>query len=123
MKRGIEDGFVKVGVGFEEGVFEVVGLWVELGGVGNELMFVFFVGDNFGKFDLDVFRVFGLVMEVSESIGGGGKVGFFDKVMGRVGEYYEIISEDDGLEELDGNGNVIWVSVGFIFSGVYNVSS
>lgn len=84
-------------------------------------MFVFFVGDNFSKFILDVNRVFRLIMDVRERVDSMGNVVFFDVVMRRVREEYEIVFEDQSLGELDSNRDVVGIGVIVVFGSVDDV--
>jgi hypothetical protein len=106
-----EDRAAQVGLGLPQRPLEAVGPAGEPTGAGDQVALILLVGNDLGKFDLDVLRLARLATKATESIGGSLDVASLDKVTGRVGQEEKTNTEDQAPGELDGDGNAIGTGV------------
>lgn len=118
LERSTKDGLAEVGVGLEERTLEAVGPRSEPGGGGDELALVLLVGDDLGKFNLDVLRVLGLTTKTGEGIRRLGELALLDEITRRVGEEEKAAAEDDGPDELDSDRDAVVGGAGVILGGI-----
>lgn len=78
------------------------------------------VGDDFGKFLLDVLGVDGLASKTSESAGSLVEFSSLDEVSGRLREEEETATEDESPGELQTNWDTVRTSVAAVLSTVVN---
>ena len=65
------------------------------------------VGDDFGKFLLDIFRSFGLTTKTGQDVGSPLEIALLDVITRRLGKEEETSAKDQGPEHLNGDGNTV----------------
>jgi len=78
------------------------------------------VGNDLSKFILDVLRVKGLATDTAKSVSSLVKLALLDPVTGGLREERKTDGENDGPEELDGDGDTVRASIATVLGGVYN---
>lgn len=111
LKGSTEDSATKVGGSVEDRSREAGSPGGEPGTGRNSGSLDFSVGDNFGEFDLDEFRVSGLTTETDKGVASLLELALLDEVTRRVGKEEETGSEDDSPCELDTDRNAVSSSV------------
>jgi hypothetical protein len=118
LQRGTENGLAQVAALLPERTLEAVGPTRNPASGGDHGALVLLIGDDLGKFGLDVVRVTGLATESGQSVAGSFNVTTLDEVTRRVGEEEETTTENDTEDELDGDGNAVRASVGDVLGTV-----
>ena len=97
LKRSAEDGSSQVGLGLEDGAGETGGPLSEPGGGGHQGLFVLGVGNDFGKFRLDVRRRLVLSSESGEDVSGTIQTTLLDEVSRGLREQEETDGEAEEI--------------------------
>ncbi|KFZ08750.1 hypothetical protein V501_05831 [Pseudogymnoascus sp. VKM F-4519 (FW-2642)] len=113
-----EDRAADVGGALGDGAVEAVGPAAKVGGLRDDLHLVLVVGDDLGKFVLDVVGLNWLATNGRESLGGVFEPALLDVETGRLGQEEETGREDDGPQELHGNGDAVGSGVVAVLCGV-----
>ena len=122
LQGGAQDGTAEVAGGLGEAATEAVEPRVPVAGLRNDLQFILVVGDDFGEFLLDFFRVCRLATEPREGLSGFLDVVLLDEVTRRFGESEKTSSKDDGPKHLQRNGNAVGARVLAILGAIIYTS-
>jgi len=120
LNRGTENNTTEVGAGVAETTREASGPRREVATLGGELHLVLVVGDNLGKFLLDVGRLGGLTTNTSEGARSVIETPTLDVPPGRFGEKGDTATEDESPSELDGDGDTVRTGVETVLGGVHD---
>ena len=123
LKGSTQDGTTQVRLLVPERACEAVGPARNPASRWDHLTLVLFVGNNFSKFDLDVFGIRGLSTESGESVGGSGEFSSLDEVAWGVGKEHQTDTKDESPSELDSNWNTVLTSVATILCGIDDARS
>lgn len=115
-----EDSAADVGGALEDGAVEAVGPALEVGGLRDDLHLVLVVGDDLGELVLDVVGVNWLATNGCEGLGGELELALLDEETGRLGQEEETSREDDGPQELHGDGDTVRSGIIAVLGGVDN---
>lgn len=115
-----QDGTALVGGGVGELSLEARHPGTEVARLRNDRHFVLVVGDDLGKFILDVLGVEGLATHAAESVGSLVELAFLDPVTRRLGQQSKTNGQDDSPKKLHGDGDTVGSSVAAVLGGVYN---
>lgn len=96
LERSTEDSSSQVGLGGEDGTGETGSPLTEPSGGGHERLFVLGVGDDLGKFGLDVGRGLVLSSESGKNVSGTVELALLDEVSGRFRQEEETSTEAKG---------------------------
>lgn len=78
------------------------------------------VGDNFGQFRTDIFRVCRLATDTGEHLSSLLKPALLDEVAGRFGQHKQTTSQNDGPQHLESNWDAIGAGVIAILGSIIN---
>ncbi|KFZ02513.1 hypothetical protein V500_00150 [Pseudogymnoascus sp. VKM F-4518 (FW-2643)] len=115
-----EDRAADIGGALEDGAVEAVGPALEVGGLRDDLHLVLVVGDDLGELVLDVVGVNWLATNGCEGLGGALELALLDEETGRLGQEEETSREDDGPQELHGDGDTVGSGIIAALGGVDN---
>ena len=99
---------------------EAVGPALEVAGLWDDLHLVLVVGDDLSELVLDVVGVNILATNGGEGLGSVFEPALLDVETGRLGQEEEASREDDGPQELHGDGDTVRSSVITVLGGVDN---
>ncbi len=118
LEGGAEDGAAEVGRGLPQGALEAVGPRGEVAALGDDAHLVLVVGHDLGQLELDVLGLLGLAAHAGEHGGGLFELTVDDEEAGRLGEDEETGGQDDGGDQLDGDGDPVRAAVEAVLGGV-----
>ena len=113
-----EDRAADVGGALGDGAVEAVGPALEVGGLGDDLHLVLVVGDDLGELVLDVVGVNWLATDGGKGLGGLLELALLDEETGGLWQEEETGREDDGPQELDGDGDTVGSGIIALLGGV-----
>lgn len=104
----------------EDGALEAVEPATDVASLGNDLLLVLVVGNDFSKFVLDEFGLDGLATDARQSNSGLFESTLLDVETRGFGEEKQTASEDDGPQELDGNRDTVGTAVVTVLCGIHD---
>ena len=81
------------------------------------------VGDDFGKFLLDIFGAFRFTTKTGQNMGSLLEIALPDEVTRGLGKKEETNTKDQGPEHLDSNGNAIRASIAAVLGAIIDARS
>ena len=115
-----DGGSAGIAASLGDGTLEAIGPAADVAGLRDHLHLVLVVGNDLSQFVLDVFRVERLTPDVGQGNGGQLELALLDEVAGRFGEEEQTRRQDDGPEELHGDGNAVRPRIIAVLSGVHH---
>lgn len=97
---------------------EAVGPSLKVGGLRDDLHLVLVVGNDLSELVLDVVGVNCLATNRSEGLGGALELALLDEETGRLRQEEETSREDDGPQELHGDGDTVGSGIITVLGGV-----
>ena len=106
-----DGGPAGIGVGFEDAALEAVGPAANVGCLRNDLLLVFMVGNDLRQFVLDVVRIQWLASHGCQCERGFLELALFDEESRGFRQDEQASGENDGPEELHGDGDAVGAGV------------
>ena len=118
LKRGTENGTAQVRGRLSESTLEAIGPRGEVSVLGNDVHLIFVVGDDFGKFLLDVLGLGGLSADTGQDSSGFVELTLDNEVSWRLWEHEETSGEDDSWDQLDGHWDAVGAAVEAVLGSI-----